>query len=136
MLTTYEQIDDLKPWHGWNREQVAKLRLMLRTSLGGYLANKTKLETSLSQSDIETMWRWSVLPGLVAQYEVLLAHELYCSGPSKELGLWLGRMLGNDLKPGLTDLVQAIVQSSAARTFIQLYREFVSVGELKLTDVI
>jgi hypothetical protein len=28
------------------------------------------------------------------------------------------------------------LESSTARTFMQLYREFISVGELKLTDVI
>lgn len=136
MLTTYEQIDDLKPWHGWNREQITKLRLMLRTSLDGHLNTRSQLGTALAQGDVETMWCWYVLPGLQAQYELDLAESLYLFGPTRELGLWLGRMLSNDLKPGMVDLVMALVQSSTARTFMQLYREFISAGELKLADVI
>lgn len=136
MLTSYEQIDDLKPWKGWHPEQRAQLRLRLRSSVDGYVAVKRQMGETLLTDQIESLWRWTMLPALAAQYEVELGEQLTTEGPSRDFGLRLGRMLGNDLKPGIPDLVVAIVQSSAARTFLQLYRDFVSVGELKLTDVL
>ena len=136
MLTRYEDIDQLIPHPGWHREQTRQLRLQLRTSLDGYLAVKGRMEKALALNEIQRLLDWELFPGLAARYELELAEELYVNGPGKNLGLQIGRMLGNDLKPGLPATITAIIQSSAARTFIQMYRNFVSVGAVQLTDVI
>jgi len=136
MLTGYEQIDALKPWRGWNREHVIKLRLALRSAVDGYLSLHGKVVQDVQTKTLDEVWRWEFLPALAAEYEIQLVEELYISGPMVDFGLKLGRMLGNDLQMGLVDTIKAMVESFTVRHFMQMYREFLAVGELKLTDVI
>jgi hypothetical protein len=136
MLATYEQIDDLKPWSGWSAEQIEELQNMLRTAVDNFKAVQKRIVKDVQLGAVEYSFGWDILPAMVAEYELKLAEELYAKGPSIELGLELGRLLGNSLRPGLLDGIKALVQSHIASNFIQLYREFIAVGELKLTDVI
>lgn len=136
MLKDYDEIDGLKPWHGWSREHVIKLRLALRTAVDGYMSLHAKVVQDILDKTLDEVWRWEFLPALAAEYEIQLLEELYTSGPTKELGLRLGRMLGNDLQMGLVDTIKAMVESFTVRHFMQMYREFLAVGALQLTDVI
>jgi hypothetical protein len=136
MLTTYEQIDALKPSPRWSREQAIKLRLALRTAVDGYKSLHTRVVQDVQEKSLDEVWRWEFLPALAAEYEIQLVEELYTEGPTRQFGLRLGRMLGNDLQMGLVDTIKAMVESFTARHFMQMYREFLAVGELRLTDVI
>jgi hypothetical protein len=136
MLSGYDEIDRLLPWSGWSHEQVSKLRLMLRSAVDGYKSLHAKVIEDAQSATLDEVWRWDFLPALGAEYEIQLAEELYVSGPTKEFGLRLGRMLGNDLQMGVVDAIKAMVESFTVRHFIQMYREFISVGGLSLADVI
>lgn len=136
MLNSYEKIDALKPWPGWNREHVIKLRLALRSGVDGYKSLHSQVVQDTQTATLDEVWRWRFLPALAAEYEIQLMEELYTGGPTREFGLRLGRMLGNDLQMGLVDTIKAMVESFTVRHFMQMYREFLAVGELQLTDVI